>query len=118
MKKKYNLYIGRWQTPYLHAGHLWCFQQSWDKGIPILIAIRDVETDEKNPFTALRVKENIESQLVDKIKDEMCSVIIIPDILAVVYGRGVGYEITELNPPKEIAEVSATKIREKLKSEQ
>lgn len=33
------------------------------------------------------------------------------DIESINYGRGVGYEIIEHVPPEEIAEVSATKIR-------
>ena len=40
---------------------------------------------------------------------------IIPDIESVNYGRGVGYEIIEHVPPKEIGEISATKIRESWK---
>jgi hypothetical protein len=39
----------------------------------------------------------------------------IPDIKAICFGRGVGYDIVEWIPPAEIAEISATKIRESLK---
>jgi hypothetical protein len=42
-------------------------------------------------------------------------VIIIPDICSVDFGRGVGYDVSEWIPPKEIAEISATKIRENAK---
>jgi hypothetical protein len=35
----------------------------------------------------------------------------IPDIESVNYGRDVGYEIIEHIPPKDIREISATKIR-------
>ena len=38
-------------------------------------------------------------------------VMIIPDIESVNYGRNVGYEIIEHEPPEEIKEISATKIR-------
>jgi hypothetical protein len=41
----------------------------------------------------------------------------IPDICSVEFGRGVGYDIIEHLPPLEIADISATKIREQLKSE-
>jgi hypothetical protein len=44
-------------------------------------------------------------------------VIIIPDICSVEFGRGVGYDIIEHIPPPEVAEISATKIREQMKSE-
>ena len=45
----------------------------------------------------------------------MVKVIPIPDIESVNYGRGVGYEINEFEPPKDIGEISATEIRKKLK---
>lgn len=42
-------------------------------------------------------------------------VIIIPDIESVNYGRGVGYDIIEHIPPGDIHDISATKIRKKLR---
>jgi hypothetical protein len=42
---------------------------------------------------------------------------IIPDIESINYGRGVGYDVIEHVPPSEISDISATKIRESLKSE-
>jgi hypothetical protein len=41
-------------------------------------------------------------------------VIIIPDISSVEFGRGVGYDVIEHIPPPEIADISATKIREQM----
>ena len=49
------------------------------------------------------------------IEEGRVMVSIIPDIESVNYGRGVGYEIIEHIPPEDIKEISATKIREKLK---
>ena len=46
----------------------------------------------------------------------MVKVIPIPDIESVNYGRGVGYEINEFVPPKNISDISATEIREKMKN--
>ena len=37
---------------------------------------------------------------------------IIPDIESINYGRDVGYDIIEHTPPKDIEQVSGTKIRE------
>ena len=42
-------------------------------------------------------------------------VIIIPDMESVNFGRGVGYEINEFVPPKEIGKISATELRKRLK---
>ena len=39
------------------------------------------------------------------------SIAIIPDIEGIYYGRGVGYEIEEIEPPPEIKTISATEIR-------
>ena len=42
------------------------------------------------------------------------NIIKVPNITNICYGRGVGYKIEEIILPKEIQEISATKIREKL----
>jgi hypothetical protein len=42
---------------------------------------------------------------------------IIPDIDSVNFGRGVGYDVIEHEPPTEVKEISATKIREQMKLE-
>lgn len=113
------LFIGRWQTPKLHDGHLWCFEQKLKQGIPVAIAIRPMQRDEKNPYSPDEVKANIESQLASLIESGEVAVFILPfDISAVVYGRGVGYEVEQLIPPPEIAEISATKIRQQLSEQQ
>ena len=44
----------------------------------------------------------------------MVKIIPIPDIESVNYGRGVGYEINEFEPPKDIGKISATEIRKKM----
>ncbi len=36
---------------------------------------------------------------------------VIPDIEAIKYGRGVGYKVEQLQVPKDIEQISATKIR-------
>ena len=109
---KYALFVGRYQP--LHQGHIYLFEQKINQNIPVCIAIRDVETDEKNPFTAEQVKYTIEGQLKHHILNNMLKVIIIPDIEAICYGRDVGYKIEQLEVPKEIAEISATKIRKEM----
>ena len=41
----------------------------------------------------------------------MYEIMIVPNITNICYGRGVGYKIEEIELPKEIQEISATKIR-------
>tara|TARA_Y100001980_G_C14215752_1_gene73717 strand:+ start:61 stop:399 length:339 start_codon:yes stop_codon:yes gene_type:complete len=110
---KRALFIGRWQP--LHPGHKWLFNQKLEKGIPILIAVRDTPVNGSNPFTTDEVISNLEKKYHSEVESGMVKIIPIPDIESVNYGRGVGYEINEFVPPKEIGEISATEIRKNLK---
>lgn len=109
---KYSMFIGRWQP--WHNGHRWLIDQRLKEGKNVLICVREVSKDDKNPYNPNDVKANVENELKDLIDLEKVKVIIIPDIESVNYGRGVGYEIIEHVPPTDIGEISATKIREKL----
>ena len=110
---QYALFVGRWQP--LHLAHQKLFQQVLDKGDKVCIAIRDIESDEKNPFTPQQVFDNISNFYKNNIMLGQVKVIIIPDICSVSFGRGVGYDIIEYIPPAEIADISATKIREEMR---
>ena len=109
---KYSMFIGRWQP--WHNGHRWLIEQRLKEGKNILICVREVSKDDKNPYNPIDVKDNVEKELKDFVKNGQVKVIIIPDVESVNYGRGVGYEIIEHVPPSNIGEISATKIREKL----
>ena len=114
-KNQFSMFVGRWQP--LHAGHKEMFQQVLDDGGNVLIAIRDInDIDTKNPFSALEVMNNIMEEYEAEIKENRVKVMIIPDICSVEFGRGVGYDIIERIPPAEVADISATKIREEMKS--
>jgi nicotinamide mononucleotide adenylyltransferase len=113
--KQYSMFIGRWQP--WHDGHRWLIDQRLNQGKNVLICIRDIAPDEKNPFTAQEVERNIKNELWTLLSDERVKVIIIPDIESVNFGRGVGYDIIEHIPPTEVSEISATKIREQMKQE-
>ena len=104
------MFIGRWQP--WHTGHRWLIDQQLNNKKKVCIAIRDMEPDKKNPWTAREVMLNISKELNDLISQGMIKIIIIPDIESINFGRGVGYDIIEHVPPTEIAEISATKIRE------
>ena len=112
---QYAMFIGRWQP--LHDGHKAMFQKAMQEGKNVLICVRDGEVNEKNPFTSEQVKENIETNYASFFKQGEVKVMVIPDICSVEFGRGVGYDIIEHIPPSEIAEISATKIREEMKKE-
>jgi nicotinamide mononucleotide adenylyltransferase len=113
--KQYSMFIGRWQP--WHDGHRWLIDQRLKQGKNVLICIRDIAPDEKNPFTASQVHSNIVVKLLDLIAEKRVEVIVIPDIESVNFGRGVGYDVIEHIPPQEVSDISATKIREQLKQE-
>jgi cytidyltransferase-like protein len=109
---QFAMFVGRWQP--LHLGHQELFKRAMDEGKNVLICIRDIQPDEKNPFTAEQVRENISNFYSE---EERVKVMVIPDICSIEFGRGVGYDIIEHIPPQEIHDISATKIREQMKKE-
>ncbi len=113
---KYSFFAGRWQP--LHKGHLWLINERLKKGYNKWLGIRDVEPDEKNPWTAEQILEMVkEGELKELIEAGKVLPTIIPDIESINYGRGVGYDIIEHVPPKEIGDISATSIRNQMKKD-
>lgn len=113
---KYSMFVGRWQP--LHKGHLWLINERLKEGKNVWLAIRDVEPDEKNPWTAQQIEEMVhQGELKELIQDGRVITSIIPDIESINYGRGVGYDIIEHVPPQEIGDISATSIREQMRKD-
>jgi phosphopantetheine adenylyltransferase len=108
-RRKYAMFIGRWQT--WHAGHEWLIRQQLDKGKDVWIAIRDVEISEQNPKSAYKVMMDL--TIVPFIEQNLDRILIsiIPDIESVNYGRGVGYDIIHHHPPADVELISGTEIR-------
>lgn len=105
------LMIGRFQP--FHAGHRALFLKALEKHGQVCIAIRDMRKDEKNPFGAYEVMQNIKKELIEYTGK--FEVIILPNIVDVVYGRDVGWTVSKIDLPPEIEAISATKIREAMK---
>lgn len=112
---KYSMYIGRWQP--WHDGHRWLIDQRLNEGKKVLLCIRDVEPDEKNPWTAQQILKNLSESLLDLVQEGKVKIMIIPDIESINIGRGVGYDVIEHCPPDEIKEISATAIRAQMKKD-
>jgi adenylylsulfate kinase len=102
------LFIGRWQP--FHNGHKWIIEQKLSRGIPVLIAVRDMPPDEKNPLTTAQTVKLIQTVYE---KNPLVSTLVIPDIESVNYGRSVGYEVNEIVPPSHIATISASEVRKR-----
>jgi cytidyltransferase-like protein len=105
--KKRAIFIGRYQ-PY-HYGHTSLVQQKLNEGVSILIMVRDIEPDMKNPFTTEQTVSMIKKY--HDSRNEDVEVMVIPDIESVNFGRGVGYEVNEFQPPKDLGFISATDVR-------
>lgn len=112
--EKYSMFIGRWQP--WHKGHRWLIDQRLKKGKKVLVCVRDVCVDKQNPFSSKEVIHMLEKKLATLIKKGLVKLFVIPDIESVNFGRGVGYDIIEHMPPKEISKISGTKIRSRMKS--
>jgi cytidyltransferase-like protein len=111
----YAMFIGRWQP--WHEGHRWLIDQQLNQGKKVLLCIRDVKQDDKNPWSAYQIMIMLTEELIELIEDGSVKLMIIPDIESINFGRGVGYDIIEHVPPQEINDISATKIREQMKEE-
>jgi len=102
------LLIGRYQP--FHIGHKTLVAEAVKRTGQCCIALRDVGgIDDKNPYNFEKVKAEIYSACIEfgnKIK-----VVELPNITDVFYGRGVGYNIEQLELSQELQQVSATKIR-------
>jgi len=109
---QYAMFVGRWQP--LHKGHQELFKQAMNEGKNVLICIRDGKPNDKNPFTATEVRENIMNHYSSEVESGKVQVMVIPDICSIEFGRGVGYDIIERIPPTEIGNISATKIRKEM----
>jgi nicotinamide mononucleotide adenylyltransferase len=109
------MFIGRWQP--WHDGHRWLIDQALNEDKKVLLCIRDVPKDEKNPWSAHEIMLNLFNELDELVEAGKVRVIIIPDIESINIGRGIGYDIIEHTPPQEIHDISATKIREQMKAE-
>jgi hypothetical protein len=74
--------------------------------------VRSMPQTDNNPFVFEDIKKRIEEKLQD-YKGQF-DVIKVPNITNICYGRDVGYKIEEIVLPKEIQEISATKIRKEM----
>ena len=122
-KKPTVLLLGRWQP--WHEGHLALFERALAKTGQVVIQVRDVkdssggEGQEDNPFSFEQISEDISKKLSKSGYKINVDYIIqmVPNITNITYGRGVGYKIEEIILDEKTQQISATKIREKMRKE-
>ena len=115
--------LGRWQP--WHEGHQALFKRCVEKTGQVIIQVRDVQgvsgglDQDDNPFDWDKVCSNIEKGLSsDGFKRGIeYEIMLVPNIVNITYGRGVGYEIIEHVPPDKVKEISATKIRKQMRQD-
>jgi len=122
--------LGRWQP--WHDGHTALFKKALAETGQVCIMVRDVggivgedagagrtgdQTD--NPFDFETVVENIEKGLAEHgyTYGHEYIVMRVPNIVDISYGRGVGYTFTQHDLGADIHDISATKIRAKMRDE-
>lgn len=123
--------LGRWQP--WHDGHTALFKKALLETGQVCIMIRDVtgimgkdagadRTDTRqddNPFDLETVIENIKNglQAAGFTYEEEYIIMMVPNIVDISYGRGVGYTFTEHDLGKDIHGISATQIRAQLRAQ-
>jgi len=111
-KKETVEQLGRWQP--WHAGHRALFERLLKKTGQVCIMIRDCQGWQgSNPFAINQVKSAIKQDL-DPLYQGQYEIQVVPNIVHIGYGRGVGYTIEEEKFDDAITDISATKIRKEL----
>ena len=101
--------LGRWQP--WHAGHRALFERLLEKTGQVIIQIRDVKGWQgSNPFGFDEVKKFIRKDL-DPLYQGQYEIMIVPNIVHIGWGRGVGYTSGEEKFDDEVTKISATQIR-------
>lgn len=122
--------LGRWQP--WHDGHTALFKKALMETGQVCIMIRDVggivgqdagagrtAKQDDNPFEYNEVIQNIQVALHKEgfMYNQEYIIMRVPNIVDISYGRGVGYTFTQHDLGDDIHEISATKIRAKLREE-
>lgn len=103
----YSMFIGRYQP--FHEGHKKLMEVVLNEGKNVCVALRDTPISPSNPYTPEERIAFIKNAMIEWA--DRVSVIVIPDIEEVCFGRGVGWGIREIKLDEETEKISATKIR-------
>ena len=104
--------LGRWQP--WHAGHRALFERALAKTGQVCIMIRDCQGwNGSNPFAINQVTDYIKRDL-DPLYQGMYTIMVVPNIVNITYGRDVGYKIEQEVFDDSVHSISATKIRKQM----
>jgi adenylylsulfate kinase len=111
-KKETVQMLGRWQP--WHAGHRALFERLIARTGQVVIQVRDVQGWQgSNPFAIEQVKSFIRRDL-DPVYQGQYEIQVVPNIVHIGWGRGVGYTSGEETFDQSITSISATDIRKTL----
>jgi hypothetical protein len=111
-KKETVQMLGRWQP--WHAGHRALFERLIAKTGQVVIQVRDVQGWQgSNPFAIDQVKGFIRRDL-DPVYQGQYEIQVVPNIVHIGWGRGVGYTSGEETFDESITSISATNIRKEM----
>jgi energy-coupling factor transporter ATP-binding protein EcfA2 len=111
-KKETVQMLGRWQP--WHDGHRALFERLIARTGQVVIQVRDVQGWQgSNPFEVERVKSFIRRDL-DPLYQGQYDIQVVPNIVHIGWGRGVGYTSGEETFDSTITDISATNIRKSL----
>jgi adenylylsulfate kinase len=104
--------LGRWQP--WHPGHRALFERLLERTGQVIIQIRDVQGWQgSNPFGLEEVKQRIRRDL-DPLYQGQYDIQVVPNIVHIGWGRGVGYTSGEETFDEEITKISGTEIRRQM----
>ena len=104
--------LGRWQP--WHPGHRALFDRLIQRTGQVCIMVRDCQGwNGSNPFDFIQVKNTIKRDL-DPLYQGQYEIILVPNIVHIGWGRGVGYTSGEEFFDEEITKISGTEIRRKM----
>ena len=111
-KKETVQMLGRWQP--WHDGHRALFERLIARTGQVVIQVRDVQGWQgSNPFEVERVKSFIRRDL-DPVYQGQYDIQVVPNIVHIGWGRGVGYTSGEETFDEAVTSISATDIRKSL----
>lgn len=109
--------LGRWQP--WHPGHTELFKRIHTISSQVCIMVRTLPSSDDNPFDINQVSSRISIELNKEGFTSGVDYVIIqvPNITNISYGRDVGYTFTEHDLGEKVHNISATKIRAKMREE-
>ena len=111
-KKETVQMLGRWQP--WHQGHRALFERLLERTGQVVIQVRDVQGWQgSNPFAIDQVKSFIKRDL-DPLYQGQYEIQVVPNIVHIGWGRGVGYTSGEETFDESITSISATNIRKEM----